>query len=29
MIKVFQYSKEFQGNSVFQSKRKLIKNLVW
>jgi len=25
LIKLFQYSKKFQGNSVFQGKRKLLK----
>jgi len=25
--KIFKYSEKFQGNSVFQGKRKLLKNL--
>ena len=29
MIKIFQYSENFQGNSVFQVKRKLLKNPEW
>jgi len=28
-IKIFQYSKEFQVESVFQGKRKLLKNPEW
>ena len=27
MTKIFKYSENFQGNSVFQDKRKLLKNL--
>jgi len=29
MIKIFQYSEEFQVKSVFQGKRKLLKNPEW
>ena len=27
MMNIFQYSEKYQGNSVFQGKRKLLKNL--
>jgi len=29
MVKDFQYSEKFLGNSVFQGKRKLLKNPEW
>jgi len=29
MSKIFQYSEKFQGNSVIQGKRKLLKNLEY